>query len=92
MIELENKINSLPDIDIHVSSHELAKKLLTAGKSEEVFKTASLALSKAKQLWNPKARYQWLDIGRITGTMAEVIIPGTGESLSLDLGFSIRFL
>ena len=87
-----NKINSLPDIDIHVSSHELAEKLSTAGKSEEVFKTASMALSKAKQLWNPKALYQWLDIGRITGTRAEVIIPGTGESLSLDLGISIKFL
>ncbi len=51
-----------------------------------------MALSKAKQLWEPGALFQWLKVDKISGTCVKLILPESSRFLSLDFGFSIHFL
>jgi len=86
------RIKKLSNMQVNVSSQDLAKKIKTSGNSNEILKTAQNVLEKMKGKWEPVALFQWFDFEIDETNAAGLIHQNQGKSISIKLGRSINFL
>lgn len=92
--ENHSGITVLSSMNISVTRREVAAALggNRAAPNPGILERGDAVLDTAKSIWNPRAVYRWLEILNISGEKVLFRVPGKEVPLSLNTGFSTRFL
>ena len=92
MIITDTQPHVLSNLKVDVTFQDFKQNLKTSDNNLQILEIAKKTLNKAKDIWSPKAVYQWFEFNNKSEDNFGSIISKSGDLLKFDFGYSSKFL